>query len=345
MKENQFVRAALLMVVVVVVLIGGWELHLRSRGLVADYDDGGPLWANQRQRIYEADDKTDIFIGSSRICYDLDPEEWKRWTGRNAIQLGLSGHCPLPFLRDLANDERFHGKLVVDVMELLYWSPVPAYSAEAQTDVDYYHHRTPAQWLSFHLGRPLESHLVFLNRRFLALNAQLDGLPIPNRAGVHGDARFPIEFWSTGYNRQVKMMPRFLWDTALQHQVTGVWDGFLTVLSKAPAPPANFDPAAAVIAETKQLVDKIRARGGEVVFVRCPSSDRFLDLERIIAPREKFWDPLIRVTGCKGYYFSDYPGLSKFKPVEWSHLSPSGAVHFTRELIKVLPDSFTQTPS
>src|ERR1700743_2014054 len=98
MKEKQLARAALLMLVVVVAVIGGWELHLRSRGLIADYDDGGPLWANLRQRVYDADNKTDVFIGSSRICYDLDPEEWQRETGRQAIQLGLAGHCPLPFL-------------------------------------------------------------------------------------------------------------------------------------------------------------------------------------------------------------------------------------------------------
>src|SRR5258708_20668394 len=99
------------------------------------------------------------------------------------------------------------------------------------------------------------------------------------------------------------MMPAFLRDTALQHQVTGIWDGFLTAASKAPTPPANVDPAAAVIAETKQLVDKVRARGGEGGFVRSPSSGRFLELEKQNAPRGKFLDPLFRGTGSNGYFF------------------------------------------
>ena len=323
--------------VVVVISIGGWELRLRSRGLNTDYDDGGPLWANLREQVYQADNKATVFIGSSRICYDLDPEVFAQETGRQAIQLGLAGHSPVPFLRDLANDERFHGKLVVDVMEILYWSSLPLHTAESQADVDYYHHRTPAQWASFQLGRPLESSFVFLNQKFLSLNVQLNGLRLPDREGVHGEPPFPVEFWSTCYDRQVKMMPRFLRDSAQQHVVTGLWS-FFGSMWKSP-------PAEAIIAETKQLVAKIRAHGGDVVFVRCPSSNHFLELEQKLVPREKYWDPLIKAAGCKGYFFSDYPGLSKFTPVEWSHLSPAGAIGFTHELIKVLPSSFTQSPS
>jgi nitrogen regulatory protein PII-like uncharacterized protein len=77
------------------------------------------------------------------------------------------------------------------------------------------------------------------------------------------------------------------------------------------------------------------------VFVRTPSSGKFWAVEQVVFPRGKFFDALVQASGCQGYFFTDYPGLSKFEPTEWSHLSPKNAIRFTRELIKVLPDSFT----
>jgi hypothetical protein len=343
MPANNLAKAAILMVFLVLVAIGSWEIHLRQKGVSIAYDDGGPMWSDKRALVYDNPDKADVFIGASRIKYDLDVDTWQQLTGRHAIQLALEGSSTMPFLEDLANDPKFKGKLIVDVTEFCYFSDAPLFNAEPQNYVKYYKNETPAQRASFLINRVAESQLVFLDQQFLSLNALLDNnLNISNRPGFvsTGKLKFPIEFWRQDFSRQTKMAPRFLTDTALQDEVTGVWSLLLDMGAKTPPP--KVDPIPGIMQRTVVAVDKIREHGGEVVFVRPPSSGKFWAVEQLVFPRKKLWDPLIAATGCKGYFFTDYPGLAKFVPVEWSHLSPEGAVGFTKELIKVLPPSFTR---
>jgi hypothetical protein len=343
MPETNLARPALLMVVLVIVIIGGWEIYLREKGVAIAYDDNGAMWSDKRAMVYEPADKADVFIGASRIKYDLDVDTWQRLTGRHAIQLALEGNSPMAFLEDLGNDPRFKGKLIVDVTEIAYFSDAPSFNTEPQGYVDYYKNQTPAQRASFLIDKAVESQFVFLDQQFLSLNAMLgNNLHIPNRPGFYssGKPTFPIEFWRQQFSRQTKMAPGFLTDTVLQDKVTGVWSFFLDMGAKMPPPKVN--PVPGIIQRTVVAVNKIREHGGEVVFVRPPSSDKFWTVEQAAFPRSKFWDPLVAATGCKGYFFTDYPGLSKFVPVEWSHLSPEGATGYTTELTRILPVSFTR---
>ncbi len=121
MPANSLSKAAILMVVIVLAAIISWELYLRNKGVRPDYDDGPPLWSDKRAMVYEPADKATVFIGSSRIKYDLDIATWQT-TGDHAVQLAIEGNSPLPVLDDLANDKNFKGKLVVDVTEGLFFS-------------------------------------------------------------------------------------------------------------------------------------------------------------------------------------------------------------------------------
>ena len=146
MPANPLSRAAMLMVLLVVIVIGGWELYLRHTGVVLSYDNGKELWADKRARVYEP--KTTVFIGSSRIKYDLDIATWEKTTGRHAVQLAVEGTSPLPSLIDLGNDTAFKGQLVVDVTEMLFFSPAdPGNGKDQRTNINYYKTRTPAQSL------------------------------------------------------------------------------------------------------------------------------------------------------------------------------------------------------
>ncbi|HEX9513195.1 MAG TPA: hypothetical protein VF939_22045 [Puia sp.] len=343
MPEQNLAKPAILMVLLVVAVIGGWEIYLRQKGISIAYDDNGAMWADKRAMVYEPADKADVFIGASRIKYDLDVDAWQQLTRRHAIQLALEGNSPMTFLEDLGNDPKFKGKLIVDVTELVYFSDNPAFNTEPQSYVTYYKDQTPAQRASFLVDKVVESQFVFLDQQFLSLNAMLDNkLKIPNRPGfvASGKPKFPIEFWRQDFSRQTKMAPGFLTDTVLQGEVTGVWSFFLDLGAKTPPP--KVDPVPGIIQRSVVAVNKIRERGGEVIFVRPPSSGKFWAVEQLAFPRAKLWDPLLAATHCQGYFFTDYPGLAKYVPVEWSHLSPEGAVGFTKELVKVLPPSFTQ---
>src|SRR5256885_1567733 len=58
--------------------------------------------------------------------------------------------------------------------------------------------------------------------------------------------------------------------------------------------------------DTKTSIDKLRARGGKIVFVRFPMTGDLKKLEDQQTPRARTWDPLLKQTNSPGIYFEDY---------------------------------------
>jgi hypothetical protein len=85
--------------------------------------------------------------------------------------------------------------------------------------------------------------------------------------------------------------------------------------------------------DTKAAVDKLRARGGKIVFVRFPVTGPLKQHEDKFTPRAQTWDPLLGATGVPGIYFEDFPELASFDCPEWSHLSAGDSVEFTKRLV------------
>ena len=336
MHKNQLVKAALLVLVIVITFFISWELWLRNKGYTIAYDDGGPLWAKKRAMIYEPADRATVFIGSSRIKFDLDIDTWQSVTGDHAIQLANVGTSPVPILKDLADDVNFKGKLVIDVTETLFFSFAPQNAKTALENIKYYKDRTPAQQFSFVVNHATESQLVFLDKNSFALNTMLERMQIPSRPGVFVFPTFPIEFGRVTFDRQNKMTDRFVADTAQHNQVKAIWQFFGNIARGMPPPsPGMIDT---LFMTVKSSVDKIKARGGQVIFVRTPASGPMYQGELKAFPREKFWQRLLNMTDCRGIYFADYPSTAHFDCPEWSHLTPADAVIYTKELIRILHD-------
>jgi hypothetical protein len=325
-----------LIVLTLVLVIGAavcWELFLRGKGLKPDFDDSPELWADRRAMIYQPADKTTVFIGSSRIKYDLDVDTWQNMAGTSAIQLAMVGSSPRTILSDLANDSNFKGNLIVDVTEILFFSPAPQVNLTPNEAINYYHKRTPAQKASFEFDKMLEPSLVMLNKNFYSLNGLLDHLYVPNRQGVYAGLDFPIGFQETLYSRQSKMTDSFLADTNRINKVRGIWGGLAKL---NPAPPVKGKDLDAILFSVKHDVDQIKARGGTVMFLRTPSSGPFLMGEKMGYPKEKYWDKLLTVTQCKGIHFSEHASLSNLICPEFSHLNPHDAVLYTKGIIDIL---------
>ena len=322
------------MVVIVIAVVGTWEIFLRHKGVDASYDDAPALFAHARTRVYQSASQATVFIGSSRMKYDLNITTWEQDTHTEAVQLSCIGSTPIPVLADLANDPQFKGRLVVDVTEILFFSNNPFFAERPAKGLKYYKDFTPAQKASLGLDRVVESQLVFLDKDNYSLNAELDKLEIPNRPGFFAMPLFPMEFERTGFSRQSYMQEKMVTDTNLQNRVKNIWD-FLGNAMRA-APPTSENELEDIFNTVKISVDKIKARGGEVIFTRTPSSGRFLMGENMGFPRAKYWDKLLSVTGCSGIHFADYPLLSQLVCPENSHLSPAGSVVYTQSLISIL---------
>lgn len=337
MPTTPLPKAAILMAVLVIAAIAGWELYLRNKGVDIAYDDEGPLWSHKRAMVYEPASSSTVFIGSSRIKFDLDIPTWEQTTGDHAIQLALEGSNPLPVLHDLANDEKFKGKLVIDVTEPLCFLPLPFFQVRPESYIRYYHDVTPAQKASFRLNNFMESRFVFLDKVNFSLTAQLEKLGVRDRPGVYQNPQFPLDFSRVQFNRQSKMTDRFVADTNLQNAVKRVWSS-LSVPPKGPPPPEEAINAGiqAIVDAIKIDIDRLRGRGAQIMFIRTPASGPMKMGEQMGFPRAKYWDKILKETGSDGIHFLDYPSLRDFNCPEFSHLSPKDAVIFTQEFIRIL---------
>jgi hypothetical protein len=328
------VKASIVTLVLVISFIAFWEYHFRSRGFSPAYNDDKVLWAEKRKEVYKSPEQATVFIGSSRIKFDLDIATWRKLTGEDVIQLAFVGTSPRPVLRDLSNDPNFKGKLIVDVVEPLFFSPRTFISEKsANESIEYFRSETPAQYVSAELNYGLESQLVFLEEGKFGLNNLLNDLQLPDRPGVFSFPSFPHEFATVDRDRQTRMTPMFLENPTLIKRQTDNWIK-LGALDKTPG--FGGDTLQAVFREVKEAIDKIRARGGQVVFVRPPSSGTFLESESAAYPRIKYWDAMLAFTNTPGIHFADYASTSNFTCPEWSHLTPEDVLTYTRELVRIL---------
>lgn len=335
MEKGSITKAALMALILVTACVVIWEIYVRQKGFDHSFDDDTSLWSDKRAMVYEPQDKATVFIGSSRIKFDLDIETWESITGDHAIQLACVGSSPIPTLKDLANDNDFKGKLVVDVTEPLFFSMSPFNASTPDKNIKFYHNRTPAQRLSFQLDKKLESRFVFLDKDRLSLNAVLDRMQIPSRAGVFVEPIFPADFGRSKQSRQEYMTDKFVADTNMQNEVKGIWNFFRSLSKDPPVSGRNLD---SILTDVKVAVNKIKARGGDVIFVRTPSSGPMLKGEMMGFPRDVYWNKLLEFTGCKGIHFADYPGIDRFICPELSHLSQKDAIVFTKKFIQILSE-------
>ena len=334
MRTSLYSRAGLLAFFLTTAFVIGWEVYWRSQGFELSYNDDEPLWAFHRQRIYQSTPAAPVLIGSSRTKFDIDLTRWEEATGSAPTQLALVGTSPRPILTDLAQDENFKGTVVVGVTEPLFFSPSGGlFERRAHSSVKFYPDWSLAQRASFKINQALESQLLLLDEERFALRFLLDRLNIPNRPGVFAIPPFPLQFTRNYFNRQTSITDTFMVDTVLQNQQRQIWWNLFTT---APKTSMNDSILTAIFDEVTASVTKIQARGGKVLFARMPSSGPIRELEKQDFPREKYWDRLLQETGAPGIHFEDYPELSQYPCIEWSHLGPAEAKAFTRDFIRIM---------
>jgi hypothetical protein len=332
----QLKQSLLLAVVLAALALVSWEVYLRSKGRIPDLNDDKNLWARERAKVDDLGKNDVILIGSSRVLFDIQIYEWERATGRRPLQLASPGSTPVPIFHDLVQNTDFAGTIVVGVTEGLFFSttfPEAMPWARAQNKVDHYHERTYAQRLNFGLSLPFQQNLALVSineeewRDDTNLKALLAGIQLGNRTGEEPFPPFN-NFSYTDLNRNTRMSERTATDTAFAATVQRVWAA-MRRFHREPEKDATLKFFLADAAAFK-------ARGGNLILLRCPSSGPLSEGEAEAFPRQEFWDELVRQSEARAYHYSDYEALSHFECPEWSHLSGPDADVFTREWVSIL---------
>jgi len=325
-------------VLIVVAATTGWELYCRSIGYGPTLNDSEDLWTSRRRSVTP---ESIVVIGDSRGWYDVDLDETEKGLGKRPIQLAMGGGCGYPVLADLAKDETFHGTIICSIVPRLWFAPPGTPPMErGEKAVKRFHSQTPAQRASQYLTFPLEEHVAFLKQEELTLDDLLKRLPIPNRPGALVPPRLPPYFATIDRERRARMIEECARPgSELAKRIQQIWIPLFT-----PPPPPTYVPKEVFMAkigeaiggrfrDTAAAIEKIRGRGGKIVFVRFPHSGGLKELEDRDTPREKTWDPLLKMTGAPGIYYSDFLELKDFQCPEWSHLSAGDSVEFSKRLV------------
>lgn len=320
-------RNLLLATLLLVVLLIGWEAAMRQSGLRAgDLDDGSDSWAAERHKVDTGPRDSVVLIGDSRMLFDTDLGRWQQLTHRRPIQLALMGSNAQPILHDLAQDEHFAGLLVVGTAELSYFNEYPGSATDA---LNYRKTESPSQWSGYRIQKALSRYFAFLDSN-ATLFKLLERHDWPERDGTWGPYKDVWKLGETNDDRQTHFWPRLETDPYLRAHAKRVW---LTIYD---GDPVASTLVSKIIADAKVDVARIRARGGEVVWVRPPSAGPILVTEQRRYPRATTWDPLVRETGSTGVHFADYPQMQALAVPDWSHLSQASAVTFTDAYVRVL---------
>src|SRR5437868_4190358 len=329
---------AVVVTIVVTAATTAWELYSRSLGYAPTLNDNEDLWT-LRRRVVEPE--SIVIIGDSRAWFDVDLDEFQKSLGKRPIQLAMAGSTVLPALSDLANDKTFHGIIICSVVPHLFFAPPGTPPMErAEKGVKRFHNQTPAQRVSEYLAMPLQEHVAFLKPDDLSLEALLNQLLIPNRPGALVPLRFPPYFQTEDRERRARMWEKCAEPgSELAKTIQQIWLPLFT-----PPPPPTYVPKDVFFAGMKKgiekrfadvadAIEKIRSRGGKIVFVRFPNTGGLKELEDRLMPRAQNWDPLLKMTNSPGIYYSDLPELSGFDCPEWSHLSAGDSVEFSKRLV------------
>jgi hypothetical protein len=338
-------RMAVTALFLVLGLTLAWELGCRSAGYGPSLNNTPDLWAQQREKV-----KPDslVIIGDSRPFFDLDLDELEKGLGQRPLQLALVGSCGYPILEDLANDPRFHGTVLCSFVPGMFFAPGGPLVVASQKALDRYHHWTLSQRSGHYLSMILEEHLAFLKQEDLTLAQLLKRLPIPNRPEVHLPPETPPYFCTIDRERRARMTEECAKGGDLARRIQKGW----IPLSTPPPPPRYVDRekflegiGQAIEARGRNIgiaVDKLRAKGAKIVFIRFPLTSEYLKLEDRLTPRERTWEPLLQHTGAPGIHFQDYPELASFDCPEWSHLSYPDSIEFTKRLVPHLREKLGQ---
>lgn len=321
--------------VVSLIVMAGWEWYARSQGYIAVIDDNKALWACNYAKARQAGKSDLLAIGSSRIHFDIQLDEWEAKTGTRPFMLASDGTSPTPVFKDLVENTTFNGTILIGVAPGLFFSePLPNKFAwrRAKVRVDHFYKRTLADRANHSISLPLERTFAFLNASEeewsddIDLKSMLKRVEIGNRLDNND-----LPFRNFGYvdgERNCRMFQKVVDDTAFANSIIRVW------ASHRGGPDTCYKDT--VISLYANLVNRFEARGGKVIFLRCPVSGSNRERERKGFPRGQYWDQLLLETGCQGFHFEDYETLKDFTCPEESHLSYPGAQEFTKRLAEIM---------
>jgi hypothetical protein len=282
--------------------------------------DTPELWAFWRHQA-SGTQKSIVMIGTSRLEAGVSVQVFKeQCPDYRIIQLSVAGDkSPIGTLEDLAADTGFRGIVLCDfetpfLIRARWCDQADYYAAEL----------TPAHLSESCVGAVVQSVLTNCQRD-LSLKNQWSRL-------VRGEWRPKRQFCRQTIERELRY--NFSNGGDLEQMRQSIFGEMRAKYESTPL------PAPKDLCENLPLIDsmvaEIRARGGDVVFLRMPSSGARFSLEEEFHSKAQYWERFAAATKARCLHFRDVPTLRDFKCPDESHLDWSMARPFTIALVAEL---------
>lgn len=304
----------------VVLGAGAWELHWRRQGFAPALNDDTSLWVLARQSAAGMGPEGAVVVGSSRIQTDINRDVLIATTGWTpVVQLATNRGTSIQVLESLADDPAFRGNVLCEINPMLHYTNTVHDDRLMLERIAAYERAGFAhgveQRLRMAVQGTLASRLPDVSLATLWRRHQEDR-PVRPRTGHRIDSdrfRYRDDTLANTNNRsRAKQMktgrPKLYSRQAFEERVQAL----------------------------AEMAQRIHDRGGQVIFLRLPTSGFVRRHERKWFPRESWWNVLAEGVGSPAIHFEDHAALDRFAPKDHSHLGEPAAVRFTRTLGRVL---------
>ena len=318
----------------IAVLLVGMEIKARQDDYPVNFPFTSDMWVAQWQRLDDLPDNQTVFVGASRVRHGLVVDEWAKLTGERPLNLAWPGSPAGPVLTELAERESFRGTVIVGLTSfVVFANDGPPWMSWIKQNIE---QSETTRWsLSFHLSHATQHYLrprikCINDAAYSPISLMYENFPIPNRTGMLKPVIFRF-IGTTDRDLQDRYLDSFEQDDELQEEICKVLYSFFERMLHYGK--CDLEKR---IREYRAAIDRIENRGGRVVFVRFPSDGKSLDFENEQFPRGKYYDRLVKETGCLGIHYQDHAELRDFRCVEESHLSKGDGIAFTKCVVEIL---------
>lgn len=333
----------LISAVLVVVAVASWELKARSMqhlpGDVDSYTSFTTRWAEERRKLDQPDhDFRVLLLGSSRMLWGADLDILEEALGTRPLQLAIAGTGPALMLQSIVENTDFDGLVLLGVTPFLFNRLDEGFFGGDA--LRWYEGPSPSEYSGYKIHSLLSAHLGFLDDGFKLFELIDHYTDFPERDGVYDLNSGQWKLGNHYADRQTDMWPPIEVEGSFDsEQILAFW---MAGLSREPEPPEKMDEMAqAAVDFFSPLVEKLRARGGDVVFIRMPSRGKYLDHDLAASYRELTWNPMAEGVDAVWINTMDYDELSSELEIpEWSHLSRRSQDDFSRRIVPVIEQHY-----
>ena len=281
------------------------------------------MWADERRKLDTPNNDIRVVLtGSSRILWASDLDIMETHLGTRPLQLALPGTSPAIFVEDIVNNTEFDGLIIVGVTPFLFnWMTEGYFGGPA---LERLRNELPSQWSGTKLHEFLNEYFAFLDEGFslFELVDHYTYASVPERAGSKNLSQQGWKLGNVYADRQTDMWSPIEERGSFDNiQITNFWTPGID-LENIQTPEELTEMSVAAVSFFEPVIAKLRARGGDIIFIRMPSEGLYKELDTASNHRENLWAPMIEGFNSPAINSMDYPELSSELDIpEWSHLS------------------------